>query len=369
VLTMQENALYAEVLKPSWSKLLACLLLVFCATCGEAELEPVISDSGLVVEPLHLQLDQVRFGDKGSGVFHIQNTSDEPKNLIRIGPATCSCTTLTLRLPDRPNFEPRQLRGHTLDIELQPGEKAELEVLFDTARNRRPVSRRIDAFALMVEGARGINLQYSVDVWVPFWMEPWSLDLGRVGATAKASGFASIKAHDEKVFDLIVPSEVDGWLINTKQIEGAQALSFNIEFQAPDELPLGPFHVSIPVRVDLANSPTLSLQVMGVAVPDVDWTPRKLVMRPNADGSSQQTVSLNTTSATAEVYLKIAALSGLPEGLVKVEWEVIAEGKSYQVKLTVAEPPTERLEGELTLILDSEDTPQVRIPVVVLPRP
>lgn len=376
VIVMQRNAHNAEVHKPqagslpAWSIwLLALLLTVLSGSCGDANGKPVISNSGLEVEPMHMTLDRVAFGDSTTGVFHIRNTSDEPKRLLRIGPANCSCTTLTLRLPDRPGFEPRRVNGGQLDIELQPQERAELEVLFDTARNRRPISRRTDSFALIVEGARGVGLQYSVDVWTPFWMEPWSVDLGRVGATARAQGFASVKAHDEEEFDLIVPEEVDGWIIQTKRIPGAAVPSFNLEFQAPDELPIGPFQVHIPVRTDLQQSPELTLQIVGIATPDVDWSPRKVVLRPDENGSSSESVRLNSTSPHTDVVLKVAALSGLPEGLVRVQSDALEVGRSYRVQMDVARAPSERLEGELVLVLDSEDTPQIRIPVVVLPRP
>ncbi len=345
------------------------LAWMLIGSCGDPPSNSTLTDSGLEIMPMHMNLERVTFGESTTGVFKIKNASDQPKRLMRIGPANCSCTTLTLHLPDRPNFTPRKVNGGQLDVVLQPKERAELEVLFDTARNRRSVSRRTDSFALIVEGARGMILQYSVDVWTPFWLEPWGLDLGRVGATARAQGFASVKAHDEQDFELIVPKQIDGWEINVRTIEGAAVPSFNIEFQAPEALPIGPFQVSIPVRTDLQHSPELTLQVTGIATPDVDWTPHKVVLRPDADGKSEQTVNIGSTSATVDVILTTAALTGLPEGLVQVRSEALEAGRSYVVQLDVAQAPAERLEGELLLILDSEDTPQVRIPVVVLPRP
>lgn len=343
--------------------------MALTGACGKVETAPVILDSGLEIDPLHLSLEQVTFGESTTGIFQIRNTSDEPKRIMRIGPANCSCTTLTLHLPDREGFEPRRVNGGQLDIELQPQERAELEVLFDTARNRRPISRRTDSFAVIVEGARGVGLQYSVDVWTPFWMEPWGVDLGRVAATEQARGFASIKAHDEDHFELIVPEEVDGWKIEVKPISSSDVRAYNIEFQAPEALPIGPFTVSIPVRTDLQHSPQLTLQIMGIATPDVDWSPRKVVLRPDEDGKAQVEVSVSCTSLEKEIVLDMAVLSGLPDGLVKVRTHELQPGKSYRVLLDVAQPPAERLQGELLLLLESEDTPQVRIPVVVLPRP
>jgi hypothetical protein len=345
------------------------LALMLIASCGEAKSDAVLTDSGLEITPMHMNLERVVFGQSTTGLYKIKNTSDQPKRLMRIGPANCSCTTLTLHLPDRPNFDSRKVNGGQLDITLEPNERAELEVVFDTSRNRRSISRRTDSFALIVEGSRGMILQYSVDVWTPFWLEPWSLDLGRVGATARAQGFASVKAHDEQDFELIVPEQIDGWEINVRTIEGASVPSFNIEFQAPEALPIGPFQISIPVRTDLQHSPELTLQVTGVATPDVDWTPRKVVLRPDTNGKSKQTVNLGSTSAVIDVILTTAVLTGLPEGLVQVRSEALQAGRSYVVQLDVAQAPAERLEGELLLILDSEDTPQIRIPVVVLPRP
>jgi hypothetical protein len=257
-----------------------------------------------------------------------------------------------------------------MDLILAAGERAELHVLFDTARNRRPISRRTDAFAIQMEvGTRGILLQYSVDVWTPFWLEPWSLDLGRVGARSRPSGFASIKPHDEDHFEIISPEAVDGWNLNVKTLEGTDAASFSIEFAGPEELPLGPFLVEIPLRTDLMESPTLTLRVMGVAVPDLDWSPRKVVLRPNRLGQASQTVELGSITEHSPVHLKVAALSGLPENVIEIGWETVQEGSTYRIFLDVTEPPTERLEGELLLFVESDDTSQIRIPVVVLPRP
>jgi hypothetical protein len=327
-----------------------------------------INDSGLVFRTTHLILDKVNFGQKRRGSFYFENQTDQPLLINRIGPATCGCTTLTLKLPGRPGFEPRELHGGQIDIEIAAGEKAELEVLFDTSRNRKPISRRTDAFAVMVAGARGIRLQYSIDVWTPFWLEPWSVDLGRIGVRQQAKGFASVKGHDASHFSLIVPPEIDGWKFSADPIPGASIDSFNINFQAPDELPLGPFDIKLPIRTDLPDSPELYLSVRGIVVEDLDWSPRKIVLRPK-ENSATVLFKLHNRAPDHPVELHNVQLTGFPQGLIDIRAETLEAGNRYQVRLSVKSAPTERLEGKLLLRTDFQDRPHIEVPVVVLPRP
>jgi hypothetical protein len=358
-----------------WHKsLLGMLASLTLVACGSAE-DPstpadssLLTESGLVFANPHLKLERVNFGEKRNGSFYFENQSDHPVTIRRIGPATCGCTTLTLNLPDRPDFEPRELHGGQLYLEIAPGEKGELEVLFDTSRNRKPITTRTDAFAVVVEGFRGFLLQYSIDVWTPFWLEPWSVDLGRIGVRQKATGFASVKGLEASHFQLILPPEIDGWKFWAVPIAGTKIDSFNINFQAPDELPLGPFEVLLPIRTDLLDSPELSLSVRGIVVEDIDWSPRKIVLRPQTEGASAVLQLVNRVPELP-IDLENVIISGFPPGLIEIQADVIEVGTLFKIHLWVKQPPSTRLEGKLLLRTTYQDRPHIEVPVVVLPRP
>jgi hypothetical protein len=331
-----------------------------------------LADAPLEVEEARLILEPVRFGDSRTARYQLRNPSDEAVVLDRVGPASCSCTSLTLHFPQRADAAPIDLTGTQQEIEIQPNEAFEIEVLFDTSRLRRPVSRRTDSFAVMVRGARGMILEYAIDVWTPFWVEPWSVDLDRVGVRERAQGFVSVRAHDaDQGFELIVPESVDGWTTNIKTFEGGGA-DFAVEFTAPEELPLGPFDVRIPIRADLPDSPTLTVSVRGVAVPDLDINPKRVTLIPDASGKAQEEVQLISRNPARALGLRAVVVEGLPPEVsahLATSTEILAPEKAFLIRLDLRQAPSERVEGRLVLVTDDPDQPRIDLPLVLRPRP
>lgn len=350
---------------------LLCLPLSGCGG-SSADETAALEDGPIRVAEARIILDPVAFGESRTGRFQIKNHSDQPQIIDRIGPASCSCTSLRLFFAEREGASPLDLTGRSQEIELSPGETAEIEVTFDSSRLRRHVSRRNDSFAVMVRDARSLVLEYAIDVWTPFWVEPWSVELGRVGVREKATGFAAVKAHDaDGDFDLIVPETVDGWTVSTRPGEGGGA-DFVIEFTAPDELPQGPFDVRVPVRTDLPDSPTLTVSVRGIAVPDLDWSPRRIVLMPDANGVATTTVNLVSRAPERALGLRAVVFEGLPADFadgIEASTRTVQPEQAFAIDLSLRRPPSERLEGALVLVTDDPDQPRISIPLVVRTKP
>ncbi|MCH2101041.1 MAG: DUF1573 domain-containing protein [Planctomycetes bacterium] len=351
-------------------------LAVLClplAGCGKppAHESGTLEDGPVQVEQARIVLDPVPFGESRQGRFLITNHAETEQTIERIGPASCSCTTLRLFFPDRKIGGPIELTGRAQEFALAPGERAEIEVTFDSSRLRRPVSRRNDSFAVIVHGSRSLVLEYAIDIWTPFWVEPWSIELGRVGVREQATGFAAVKAHDaEDSFDLIVPETVKGWTINTRPGKGEGA-DFVITFTAPEELPQGPFDLQVPIRTDAPSSPTLHVWLRGIAVPNLDWSPRRIAMIPDANHQAVATVNLISRTPTRPLGLRAVAFEGLPaefaDGIV-AQTRTVTPEQAFAVDLRITRFPPERLEGALVLVTDDPDQPRISIPLVLRPK-
>ena len=354
--------------------LLCALLCLPLAGCGEpANGESVALEDGPVrVDQARKVLDPVPFGESREGSFVITNHADEVQIIERIGPASCSCTSLRLRFPDRAEAGVIDLTGRNQEILLEAGESAVIEVTFDSSRLRRPVSRRNDSFAVVVQGSRSLVLEYAIDIWTPFWVEPWSVELGRVGVREKATGFAAVKAHDaESDFDLIVPETIEGWTTSVRAGEGGAA-DYVIEFTAPDELPQGPFDVRVPIRTDVPDSPTLHVWVRGIAVPDLDWSPQRIVLIPDANGQAAATVNLVSRAVERPLGLRAVVFEGLPADFadgIQAESRTVTPEQAFAIDLRMTRPPSERLEGALVLVTDDPDQPRISIPLAIRAKP
>lgn len=362
--------------------LLLSLGLAVCAAsglpgCGSGEEEPVDSGEERVLGPVRpeqarIVLDQVPFGEKVYGRFVVKNHSDEPQIISRIGPVSCGCTTLHLSYPERVGTASIELTGSRQDLELAPGETVHVEVEYDSSRKRRPVSRGTDSFALMVEGQPGEVLEYAVDVWTPFWVEPWSQDLGKIGVRERPSVFVSVKEHDTQSFSLILPEEVDGWTVRVEAAPTAAA-SYIVHFDAPEELPFGPFQLLVPVRTNLANSPEIEVSVTGVVVGDLDWGPKRASLFPAADGSAKQKFWLASRAPERPLALRNVILEGFPESYsvesLRVHPTTVEAERSYSIEIEMLQAPPQLLEGNLVLITDDENQPRIRIPLTIRPTP
>jgi hypothetical protein len=314
-----------------------------------------------------LDLGTIPFGSSGSGTFEIRNEGDDPIRILGIGPSGCDCATLALTLPDRlgsPKVRP-EYRGMNLD--LQPGEMATLEIVLDTSRYREPVTWKSGRIPLILEGQTPASLDYAADIWTPFWVEPWSIPFGNVGIRAQASGFVVVRAQEAKEFTPLSPPEVDGWAITTSRVLDTETCTWKIQVTAPEELPEGPFQQEFSFKTDLQNAPTLKFFARGVAHPDIAHSPKRILIRPSV-GETESALSIRALSENLELQTPELQLEEpIPD--LDVQLETVQVGKLFRVHFNYSGPdPTETIQSTLIINTHDSEIPSIRVPVSVLPK-
>ncbi|MDG1404639.1 MAG: hypothetical protein P8R35_00305, partial [Planctomycetota bacterium] len=164
----------------------------------------------LTASPARLQFDTIQYGQKATGTWVLKNTSGSDVVVRRIGPFSCQCVTANLRLPQRSDSL-RPLRGDIINLTILPDETAEIVFTLDTARYRKPVSRKIGSIPIVFAEHPGMVLEWAADIYTPFVVSPWSIQLGNIGLRQQASGRAVVAAHDANEFILDIDGEYHGW--------------------------------------------------------------------------------------------------------------------------------------------------------------
>jgi hypothetical protein len=339
---------------PAWAA-------AFLALAGCAEEEPAgAGGHPLVAEPAFLEFPRITFGESSLAWYELRNQGSEPLSITRIGPSGCQCAELRLELPERP---PEQRFARVPDggppLVLAPGESARLGIKLDTSRYREPRSRIQRAgFPVMIQGHEALVLEYAADIWTPFQVEPWAVEMGSVGVRERPTGVVGVQAHDETDFHPIVPEEVDGWRFEMRG-GGGEKPSFRILVTAPEELPLGPFLKEFQFRTDLAGAPPIRFTVQGVAEPDITWSPRKLSLLPGRTAAVE--VWTRAVGGTFRVT-DARVIAAFPKGF-QVAIEPVEEGRRYRVLLTYeGSVPEGGMEGALRALTDHRERRTLAVP-------
>ena len=243
----------------------------------------------LAVTPARLELPRIPFGATGRGSFELRNTGDAPLRITRIGPTNCDCALAQLELPDRP--EDRRRMRVDLDgllLTLAPGERAVLHFELITSRWREPVTWKSGSIPILFEDYDYQVLEWTADIWNPYWLEPWAVELGRVGTHDRPTGVVMVRANDEPHFRLRVPAVIDGWELRVSEAPEDGNDRYRIDVRAPAELPLGPFQKEFTISSDLEGAPPVRFTVQGYVEPNVGYSPTRLVLRPAAGRPSDE---------------------------------------------------------------------------------
>ncbi|MFQ5750003.1 MAG: hypothetical protein ACE5H3_11180, partial [Planctomycetota bacterium] len=294
-----------------------------------------------------------------------------PVTITRIGPTGCDCALLDLVLPARPAGQ-RTLRldPRGIHLVLQPGEKAVLGLVLDTSRYREPVSRKIGSFPVYLEGEPPLVLEFAADIWTPYWVEPWSVDLGPVGIRQRARAVFGVRSHDETRFKLVVPEEIDGWMLETHEVPGEKGASaWRIEVTMPAELPQGPFYKEFRVHSDLPGGPPLRFAVQGVAGPDVLAKPERVILLRGNGPSDETVVEIQARAWKSLVDILGAEIEGDLKTDLQVEWKTVVPHQRFEVTLRARSPaPASPRTGILHVRTSDPDVPQLDVPVSVVSR-
>ncbi len=333
--------------------------LPFWVACDKAE--PV----ALLVQPAKLDLGTIPFGSFNEGSFEIQNQGTSPLRILGIGPSGCDCATMALHLPDRPNSSPIRPEYRGMNLVLQPGERATLDIVLDTSRYREPITWKSGRIPLIVEGHPPVGLDYFADIWTPFWVEPWSIPLGEIGIRSRATASAVVRSQEAEEFTVLTPPDLDGWKIETKRVDTDATCAWELNVTAPPELPEGPFQKNFVLRTDLAGAPPLKFSVRGNVLPDIAHSPSRLLLQPN--GQVVSTV-LSIRALPDDLFLSLPqfALLDLIPGL-EAQLETVQEGKLYRLHIKFSgEAPLETVKTHILIKTGNTETPQLKVPLFLL---
>jgi hypothetical protein len=337
----------------------AALLATACAPSGaEPEEHP------LAVAPAFLELGRVPFGDRREGLWTLENRSARTLEIVRAGPLGCQCAQAALALPDGRVIDVAD--GLPISARLAPGARAELRFVLDTARYRDPISRKVGAVPLIFADAPPLVLEWAVDVWTPFAVEPWDVDLGAVGVRQRAQGRVLVQGHDDDDFGLEVEAVEDGWSVRSRRLSGAgEKALYELLVTAPPELPEGGFQRAFRFLTDLPGAPPVRFTVRGVAGPDLALTPARVFLDP-ANGRGEARVAL-VQRARDGLVLRLE-VEGLPPGLQLAEADAEPAARREFLLRWSGAPPAETLRGALTVITGDAERPRIKLPYTVMPR-
>ena len=345
--------------------LLGGLLLV--AACGEpAADEPT---TVLSVDPPFLELGMVPRGGRATGSWMLQNVSGGPLHVLRVGPLPCSCGSAELLLPDRPSG-PQRFRvddGQLLDLTLAEGERAELSFTFDSSRYRQPISRKVVSIPVILRDHPGVVVECAVDVWTPFVVEPWAIEMGEVGIREQASGFVVVAAHDDAHFGVAIDTEIEDWRVVSDQVStpDSDRDSYRITVTAPYELPRGPFSQEFVLYTDIPDAPPIRFVAQGVAVPDLGASPRRVVFDPAAGQPEAKLQVWNRALEGRLGELSLLRVDG-PVELVDQQQEAGATLRTLTLRWT-GEAPADLRSGRLFVATGDAETPEIEVLWSVMP--
>ncbi|KAA3610876.1 MAG: hypothetical protein DWQ01_08180 [Planctomycetota bacterium] len=351
-----------------FGSLALCLLLAACGSDSESEWT-ALPEAPLQVEPKRLQLPPIPFGQRTAAQYRIQNRGSEPLHLTRIGPAGCTCAGLRLELPQRPQGQQQvRIDPNGINVQLQPKEQAILHLELNTGRYREPVSRKIGSIPIYVEGYAALLLEWGVDIWVPYWAEPWSVNLGVVGSRQRPVGRVTVNAHDDQKFELLVPEEIDGWELSQSYLGDGEQDMYEIRVTAPEELPLGPFYQEFRIPSDLPEAPPVKFTVQGIAEADLAYAPKRLMLAGSGETATASFILWQRNLALEFPAPKVE-WQGLGDLPLHWEMESLEPNRRYRITVTRKGPaPTQSTSLPLKILTNDPESPEILIPVLVLPQ-
>ena len=328
------------------------------------------ADAPLSVEPASLDLGSVTFGDRTSGIYRLKNTTGKPLLVSRIGPFSCQCVSAELELPNREgDVAMRRLDGKRLNLTLAIDEEMAIHFTLDTSRYRTPTSRKMGSIPVVFQDYSGMVLEWRADIWNPFSVEPWNIDLGEIGVREGVSGTAMVVAHDAVEFGLDVDFvDEDGWLVRSEPIAVLGAgVTYQLTFTAPEVLPEGPFQKRFVLHTDLPGAPPVKVAVTGFARPDLSFSPTRLVFDPSADRLEAQLIIAHRA---VHGDLSEVDLSGIEKAGFQVSEQVDGSNDRRMIlRLRYLGEATEAGQNfSISIPTGDELTPVLEVPVSIMPK-
>jgi len=316
----------------------------------------------ILIQPNPLVLPTLTFGETTEGQFLLENPTEEIIYLQRIGPTTCECEALTLHYSDRPGTPSLRLTGQPLNIAMNPGEKMAVKIKFDSSRFRRPVTWKHGAFALLVQGAQGALLEYEIDIWNPYWVEPWQVDFGIIGPRQRPWKYVLVRSHDATQFVLLIPEILRGWEFRKSDNDFNDTDGFKIEFRPPPEMPMGPFQEVFEFQSNLPDSPPIRFWAQGKVETAIFAKPKVVQLRGDSKNAQIRIVgrgeSFKINSIEWDESLPIAS---------RPQTKMIPGVNGWTVEIEFSESP--QSEGSIRIFTNHPEHPQLSNPVRIIQSP
>jgi len=346
--------------------LAASALPMALAGCGPdgAGLDP--RRAPLKVEPAQLRLPRIPFGKGAAGEFRLTNEGDEPLVITGIGPSGCDCAVADLQLPDRPAGQQQvRLEDRGMRLSLAPGEQAVLKLTLSTQRYREPVRFKASAIPVQFEDYDYLALEYSADIWVPFWTEPWALQYGTIGVRARPVGVVAVRALEEMDFEILAPDTVDGWELRVQRAHAdGEPAAYRIEVLPPPELPVGNFLKEFELRTSIPDMP-VRFTALGTAVPDVAHSPTLVMLRPD-EGLRAAEVTVSMLAEHRQLALTAAAVRNSAGQEFPAEIVPVQAGRVYRGVGRLPDGAANFGDGaSLRIATDDEETPLIEVDVLI----
>ncbi|PCJ53900.1 MAG: hypothetical protein COA70_06995 [Planctomycetota bacterium] len=357
-------------------RFLPCLTLAGLVFLGAVACSPQESSSAyfqaeapLSVEPAFLDLGSVTFGERTSGIYRLKNTTGKPLLVSRIGPFSCQCVSAELELPGRMDGSGRRrLDGKRLNLTLAVDEEMAIHFTLDTSRYRIPASRKVGSIPVVFQDYSGMVLQWGADIWNPFSVEPWGIELGDIGVREGASGTAMVVAHDTIAFGLDIDFVDDeGWLVQSQEISVAGAgQTYLLTFTAPEVLPEGPFSKQFVLHTDLNGAPPVKVTLNGYARPDLSLTPSRLVFDPTSDRLEAQ---LAIRHRAVDGNLASLNLDALEAAGIEIMERIDIDAQHLVLRLRyVGEAAEQGQNLSIDIPTGDELTPLLKVAVSIMPK-
>ncbi|MDP7062050.1 MAG: hypothetical protein QF489_03835 [Planctomycetota bacterium] len=350
-------------------------LATLSGACSDSKSQPPTAVAApLSFSPVFADLGSVTFGERTSTIYTLKNTSEEPLVISRIGPFACQCVIANLVLPSRSgDAHKRRLDGKRVNLTLAPQETAEIHFVLDTSRYRKPASRKVGSIPVVFRDHPGIVLQWGADIYTPFIVEPWAIELGSVGIRSQPVGRAMVTGHDVWEFDLDVDFDQDGWTVKSRPIlvDGTSKSTYEILFTAPEYLPEGPFMEKFQMLSGLPDAPPIKINVQGLAQPDLSFSPTRLLFDPQRGRTTQRMIF---AQRAAGLDLSELQFDDFVNHQIKYaagkEQDFPAQGAVTQaLELEfIGEAPAASHSGVIKIPTGDEMTPILEIPYTVLPQ-
>ncbi len=341
----------------------ALLALLGCSKDADSGATTAKVAHPLLAEPAFLDLGYVTFGQRRESTWKLRNQSSETLTIVRIGPLGCQCADATLVVGGSGrNLNVRD--GLPISVPLAPGATAELHFILDTARYREPVSRKVGSIPILFENAPPLLLEWAVDIWTPFMIEPWGLELGEVGVRERAQGRVLVQAHDDEKFGLHVDSKIEGWILKSTRLSApGDPMLYEIHVTTPAELPEGGFSREFMFLTDLAGAPPVRFTVSGIARPDLSVSPTRILFDP---ARGQNVASLTFAHRAEGGLVKLLEVEDLPEGISVESLDAEpAARRSLSLRWKGA-PPAETIRGKFKIRTGDAERPVIEVPWTVL---